>query len=96
MYRSPVTNLLEVDDVRSPGLTGEGLSETASRVLRGATLEVVREIFKGFLVLRLLVLIPLLIVIVVLGVSALTGAWRFSASPSSLPFPPSWWPRSDG
>lgn len=33
-----------------------------------------REIFKGFLVLRLLALIPLLIVIVVLlGVSALTG-----------------------
>lgn len=43
-------------------------------MLRGATLEVVREIFKGFLVLRLLALIPLLIVIVVLlGVSALTG-----------------------
>lgn len=39
----------------------------------GATLEVVREIFKGFLVLRLLALIPLLIVIVVLlGVSVLT------------------------
>ena len=43
-------------------------------MLRGARLEVVREIFKGFLVLRLLALIPLLIVIVVLlGVSALTG-----------------------
>lgn len=43
-------------------------------MLRGATLEVVREIFKGFLVLRLLALIPLLIVIVVLlGVSVLTG-----------------------
>ena len=45
-----------------------------TRLLRGATLEVMREIFKGFLMLRLLALIPMLIVIVVLlGVSALTG-----------------------
>jgi hypothetical protein len=35
-----------------------------------------REIFKGFLMLRLLAFIPLLIVIMVLlGASALTGRW---------------------
>ena len=47
--------------------------------------------------LRLLAFIPLVIVIVVLlGVSALTGASASSVSLSSLPFPPLGWLPSGG